>query len=77
MDYKAFFDDVLKWIVQANQTAAKYGMDSEHFWDWVAESTAAVGKKYNDNKLVLKIMVTLIRWLEEVYENHRQAKLGA
>lgn len=77
MDYQTFYNDVVSWINQVNQVAAQHGMESEQFWDWVAESTDALSKKYQDNQLVIKQMVMLIRWLEEVYENHRLAKVGA
>ncbi|GEC93759.1 hypothetical protein [Brevibacillus brevis] len=74
MDYKAFYDDVVNWINQANQAAAKYGMHDEQFWAWVTDSSAAISKKYQDNRLAIKQMLMLINWLEEVYENSLKAK---
>lgn len=68
MDYKAFFGDILDWIGQVNQAAAKYGMQSEQFWTWVADSSAAICEKYQENRLAIKQMLMLVEWLEEVYE---------
>lgn len=72
MNYKAFYEDVVDWINQANQAAARYGMHTEQFWAWVADSSAAISKKYQDNQLVIKQMLMLVNWLEEVYENNVQ-----
>ncbi|MGG4444529.1 hypothetical protein [Brevibacillus fortis] len=74
MDYKAFYDDVVSWINQVNQAAARYGMHTEQFWVWVADSTAAISKKYQNNRLVIKQMLMLVNWLEEVYENSINTK---
>lgn len=45
MDYKAFFSEVVDWIMQANTMAVNHGMDSEVFWKWVMDSTAAISEK--------------------------------
>lgn len=66
MDYKAFFADVEEWIVQANQTTLRLGLGSDAFWEWVAESTAAICRKYNDNRLAIKQMMMMVEWLEEI-----------
>ncbi|WP_110933272.1 hypothetical protein [Paenibacillus bouchesdurhonensis] len=68
MDYGAFFADVQTWIGQANQAAAQYGMQSEQFWTWVADSSSAICDKYQGNRLAIKQMMMLVEWLEEVYE---------
>jgi hypothetical protein len=67
MDYKAFYAEVVDWIMQANQTAVKHGIQSEVFWNWVMDSTAAICEKYQNNKLVKNQMVMLFLWLEDVY----------
>ena len=71
MDYKTFYADVVDWINQANLMAAKHGMASPDFWAWVSDSASAMGRKYQDNSLVIKQMVMLIEWLEEVYKNQK------
>lgn len=71
MDYKAFFADVELWIGQANQVAMQHGMEHEAFWAWVADSTSAMCKKYNDSRLVLKQMMMLAEWLEDVRESRK------
>ncbi|GED34013.1 hypothetical protein P9G84_22460 [Brevibacillus centrosporus] len=72
MNYKAFFDDVLGWIHQANQIAAQYGMHSEQFWAWVADSSGKLCQKYQNHQLAIKQMLMLVEWLEGVYENMRE-----
>jgi hypothetical protein len=73
MDYAAFYADVVEWINQANQAAFRLGMDSSDFWAWVADSTGELCKKYQENRLVIKQMIMLVEWMEEVYET-RKAK---
>ncbi|MBY9082365.1 hypothetical protein KIH86_13950 [Paenibacillus sp. HN-1] len=71
MDYGAFFADVQAWIGQANQAAARFGMESPAFWQWAADSTGAMCRKYNDHRLAIKQMMMLVEWLEEVYEGRK------
>lgn len=71
MDYQAFYNDIVVWIGQANHAAARYGMHSESFWSWVADSCGAMCRKYQDNRLVIKQMVMLVEWLEEVLERSK------
>lgn len=68
MDYKLFFEDVESWIQKANQAAMKYGMDHETFWMFVSSSAAAICKKYKDHRLVIKQMLMMVEWLEEVWQ---------
>lgn len=75
MDYKAFFSDVLAWIGQVNQEAAQHGMHSPAFWAWVADSSSAICRKYQDHRLAIKQMIMLVEWLEEVYD--KQGRKGA
>lgn len=67
MDYKAFYTEIAEWIMQANQVATTYGMNSDPFWKWVMDSTAAICEKYENNKLVKNQMVMLFFWLEDFY----------
>lgn len=67
MDYKAFYAEVADWIMQANHVATTYGMNSDLFWKWVMDSTAAICEKYQNNKLVKNQMVMLFFWLEDFY----------
>lgn len=73
MDYKAFFDDVMAWIGQVNQEAMQHGMTSPVFWQWVADSAGALTVKYQESRFVVKQMVMLVEWLEEVYEKQKGA----
>lgn len=77
MDYKVLFYDVENWIHEANKAAMKYGMGDPAFWLWVADTTSAICKKYQDNRLVIMQMIMLVEWLEEVYENSRKQKVSS
>ena len=66
MDYKAFYAEIADWVLQCNQMAVQHGMNSETFWKWVMDSSVAICGKYGNSELVLKQMVTLYVWLEEV-----------
>ncbi|QOY37058.1 hypothetical protein AWH56_005295 [Anaerobacillus isosaccharinicus] len=72
MDYKAFYAKVADWIYQVNQNAIKFGMDSDEFWNWVADSIGEICNKYNNNPLVKKQMTMLHDWLEEIYQKGRE-----
>ncbi|MCM3179732.1 hypothetical protein [Cytobacillus horneckiae] len=74
MDYKAFFTEVADWIIQANHMATNHGMDSDVFWKWVMDSTAAICEKYGNNQLVLNQMVMLFYWLEGFYAESVRGK---
>jgi hypothetical protein len=71
MDYKRFFDEVVEWIGQANQMAVQHGIGSETFWTWVTNSSADICKRYDDNPLVIKQMMMLTEWLDEVLERSK------
>ncbi|MGG1878280.1 hypothetical protein ABDI30_12020 [Paenibacillus cisolokensis] len=77
MDYNAFFADVEIWIGQANQAAVRLGMESPEFWQWVAESSGTLCKKYQEHRLAIKQMIMMIEWLEEVWEGRRNANAGS
>lgn len=72
MDYQVFYGDVLAWIQETNEAAEKYGLGTEGFWQWVADSCGALGRKYDDNRLVIKQMVMMVEWLEEVCDKAKQ-----
>jgi hypothetical protein len=76
MDYQAFFNEVVQWINQTNQLAMKHGMDSSEFWSYVTRSTGELGDKYNNNPLVIKQMVMLHEWLDEIYFSSKNRQGG-
>jgi hypothetical protein len=67
MDYQAFYNEVINWINQTNRLATQHGMDSSDFWTWVTRSTGELAERYNNNPLVIKQMVMLHEWLDEIY----------
>jgi hypothetical protein len=72
MDYKAFYAEVAEWIMQVNQMAMKYGMDSDAFWNWVTTSMGEIAEKYKNNPLVVSQMAMLFEWLDDVYRKGRK-----
>lgn len=72
MDYHKFYSEVADWIHQINQMAMKHGMDSDAFWKWVTNSASEICKRYNNNQLVIKQMVMLLEWLDDVYAKGRK-----
>lgn len=71
MDYDMFFKDISDWIKQCNNVATSNGMQSNVFWDWVAESLGKLSDKYGNNDLVKRQMTMLWNWLEEIYTNSK------
>lgn len=49
--------------------AVDLGMQSDAFWAWVTEYAGQIGNKYGNTDLVVKQLLMLIDWLEEVYKN--------
>ncbi|SFE11145.1 hypothetical protein SAMN04487969_101111 [Paenibacillus algorifonticola] len=71
LDYKAFYDDIVAWIADVNMAVMRAGPDSSEFWIWIADSSGFICRKYNDNRLVVKQMVMLVEWMEEVFEQRK------
>lgn len=67
MDYKKFYSEIADWIMQSNQAAMQYGMDSQEFWKWVMDSLAAICERYGNNSLVLEQAAMLHKWLNDFY----------
>lgn len=72
MDYTAFYKDVVNWIQEANQAAQRHGLGSEAFWMWVTDSAGQICQRYHDHPLVIKQMIMLTEWLEEVFEKQKK-----
>lgn len=73
MDYKKFYLEIADWIMQSNQTAMKYGMDSQDFWWWVMDSLTDIAERYGNNSLVLEQVSMLHKWLNDFYVKGTQA----
>lgn len=67
MDYQAFYNEIVAWINEVNIKAAQWGMDSSDFWSWVTYSIGELSDKYDNNPLVIKQMVMMHEWLEDIY----------
>lgn len=67
MDYQKFYSEIVEWIMQVNQKAVQLGMESPEFWSWIMTSVGEFEVRYEKNKLVIKQMVMMVEWLEEIY----------
>lgn len=67
MDYEKFFAEIAVWIQSVNAQASTHGMDSSQFWEYIMTSSNEICAKYNNEDLVMKQMVMLYSWLEDVY----------
>lgn len=74
MDYKAFYAEIANWIMQVNEMAMKYSMESDVFWTWVSQSMGEISNKYGNNKLVVNQMSMLFMWLDDVYSDMQKKK---
>lgn len=71
MDYQQFYNEIVQWINQVNQKASQFGMENSEFWNWVMKSVTDFEIRYNKNKLVIKQMVMLVQWLEDIYYENK------
>ena len=68
MDFHTFYQDVTKWMEANNLTVGKFGIESEHYWDWVIQSIGYMCNKYNNHQLVINQMNMLLSYLENSYK---------
>ncbi|TGA95626.1 hypothetical protein E4665_17795 [Sporolactobacillus shoreae] len=73
MDYKQFFSEVADWVLEVNSKASSLGMDSDGFWKWIMQSSAAISERYENNKLVVNQMVMLVDWVQDIYRASKEA----
>ena len=73
MHYKQFFADVENWIYECNNQAAKLGFMTDEFWNWVVKSLEEFTKKYNNEKLAMKQASMLLKWLDELWKDMKNA----
>ncbi|GAF41143.1 hypothetical protein FC83_GL000929 [Agrilactobacillus composti DSM 18527 = JCM 14202] len=66
MNYAAFFNDLNQWIQENNKQAQLVGFDTMPYWNWVTHTTGELSKKYDDNWLVIKMLVGVLEYLDEV-----------
>jgi len=67
MDYQKFFNEIVSWINEVNKKASQFGLESSEFWTWVTRSMGELCELYDNNPLVIKQMVMLHEWLDEIY----------
>jgi len=64
MDYKEFFNDVSIWVIACNERAEKFGLNSEKFWAWVADTIGRLCDKYDNHPLAVAQSQMLWDWLK-------------
>ena len=54
MNYIDFFErEVPNWMRENNQKMQEVGFNTYEYWQWVAESIAAIRDRYNNDRFVL------------------------
>ena len=65
LDYRAFYNDVVDWIYQAQEVERIKGFGTEEYMDWIVQSVVQICEKYNDDKFVLKQMRMLWQHIDD------------
>nr|WP_270790077.1 hypothetical protein [Enterococcus diestrammenae] len=68
MDWKAFFDDLQKWMAASNQVLQRCSFDSDEYWEWLVHSLGELGNKYNNHPLVNGILSAVISFQDDMYK---------
>lgn len=67
MDWKAFFDDLQKWMAASNQVLQRCSFDSDDYWSWLVHSLGELGNKYNNHPLVNRILSAVISFQDDMH----------
>lgn len=68
MDWKAFFEDLQKWMAASNQVLQKCPLDSDEYWEWLVHSLGELGNKYNNHPLANGILSVVVSFQDEMYK---------
>ncbi|WP_424685128.1 hypothetical protein [Enterococcus sp.] len=68
MDWKAFFDDLQKWMAASNQVLQRCPFDSDDYWTWLVQSVGQLGNKYNNHPLVNGILSAVVKYQDDIYQ---------
>lgn len=65
LDYRAFYNDVVDWIYQAQEVERLKGFGTDEYIEWVVQSVVQICEKYNNDKFVQKQMMMLWNHIDE------------
>lgn len=65
LDYRAFYNDVVDWIYQAQEVERIKGFGTEEYMDWIVQSVVQICEKYNNDKFVHKQMRMLWNHIDD------------
>ena len=65
LDYRAFYNDVVDWIYQAQEVERIKGFGTDEYMDWVVQSVVQICEKYNNDKFVHKQMRMLWNHIDD------------
>ena len=68
MDWKAFFNDLQKWMPASNQVLQRCSFDSDDYWGWLVHSIGQLSDKYNNHPLVKGILSAVIDYQDQMYK---------
>lgn len=65
LDYRAFYNDVVDWIYQAQEVERIKGFGTDEYMDWIVQSVVQICEKYNNDKFVHKQMRMLWNHIDD------------
>lgn len=74
MDWKAFFDDLQKWMAASNQVLQRCPLDSDEYWDWLIQSGSDLCKKYQNHPLAMAFMSAIWSYQEKIYQVNKEGE---
>ena len=65
LDYRAFYNDIVDWIYQAQEVERIKGFGTDEYMDWIVQSVVQICEKYNNDKFVHKQMRMLWNHIDD------------
>lgn len=65
LDYRAFYNDVVDWIYQAQEVERIKGFGTDEYIEWIVQSVVQICEKYNNDKFVQKQMSMLWNHIDD------------
>ena len=65
LDYRAFYNDIVDWIYQAQELERIKGFGTDEYMDWIVQSVVQICEKYNNDKFVHKQMRMLWNHIDD------------
>lgn len=74
MNWKAFYEDLYKWMQASNVMLQRDGFDSEQYWQWLIETLGVIERRYNQHPLVVSILTDVAKYQDEQYRKLHEGK---